>query len=461
MADALNPYMAGRQMGVGRQYAPIQSGGGMSAAQFMAANQANALTPRQTMGRNVEMIDIDPAVDIRRTAENNRLDLRARMDNDARARDARLNREFQGKENEASRALQAEQNRLEREQNLLLQERNQSFEKWMQSDRQNFQGGQNDLNRAHEVSLVNQRLQGDLQKIGIQNDFAEKITILEGDIRSAQTDKELEAKFKMLDKEIEQQNKDLDARISMFNKEQERIQSEGAANRKSQESMQTERIEATSREGELNRQSTEKINSENNNNRLLVERMGQLGQMERLKEELTFKREEMNSLKELKKAELDDKYSNSQAFGATVARQNERWDKWDIGGGRESFRRSVEDQFFNEQGIGIIAGLTGGTGAIDAGDGKTIEPMKRGRDGKEYLNPLWVSKAKQLMQTDNNAKASYYGAVTQRVNERESSLFKTWSAYQDAAARNGIPVQSVNPLTPNPTSTPPIPNKVY
>ena len=46
----------------------------------------NPLTPRQTRGQNVSVNQFDPAVDIRRNEENNRLDLRADMNNRASAR---------------------------------------------------------------------------------------------------------------------------------------------------------------------------------------------------------------------------------------------------------------------------------------------------------------------------------------------------------------------------------------
>ena len=218
MQNALNPYMQGRQAGMARPYAQIQSGGKVGVDALMAARQANAITPTVTQGRNVQMVNIDPARDIRANTDANRLDLRARMNNDATMdmetlrqdrSDSRSasNNEFSATENALNRTAQADEAEATRANTRVLQKGLFSH--------QSSEGG---LDRTHSLSIEDKRLANALKLAGVNSDNAIEIATIRGGIAIAQTTAELgmrseEAaqRFKIVRKELKDRKAQSDA----------------------------------------------------------------------------------------------------------------------------------------------------------------------------------------------------------------------------------------------------------
>lgn len=454
--NALNPYMQGRQAGTARPYAPIQAGGKIGVDALMAARQANAITPTVTQGRNVQKINIDPARDIRATGDANRLDLRARMNNDATmdmeamrqtSQDARAltNNEFTAGQNNLNRKLEKQQLEAQHENNRLLQK---------------GQFSENQKDRTFEASESDKRIDADLERLGISNTHAkdmqglditsrEKMTYAELNTRVGIANKQLDLQLKELNEKIALEEKKLTSQETQSDKDRTSRENMQGKEIKSAEGMQDERIESAEGEGNANRKTQEDINSANNANRVAVGKQSDLASLNRMKEELTFKRSELKAMQDIKKAERDDKFAQGQAFGATVARKNEDWSKWQTQGKAE-YRQSAEDSYMNKFGVGAIQTIqNGGDGTIDTPNGP-LKPMIPDRTGQMIINPAWVNVARNKILQDPTQRSTYAAEVDRRVDRRDEANYRIWEAYQTTSARNGIPTQSTTPLTPSP-----------
>ena len=482
MSNALNPYMQGKQAGMARPYAQIQSGGKVGVDALMAARQANAMTPTVTQGRNVQMVNIDPARDIRATADANRLDLRARMNNDAamdmeayrqQSSDARAltNNEFNAEQNSLNRELDRQQLEAQLENNRILQ-----------AGQQEYQGREKQLDREFEASESDKRIGANLEALGISNEHAKVMQGLDISSREKMTFEELNTRVDLANKEIALKEKEIQSRITMLEKELKVRVSEGKANRKSDKDLQDARITSGEKEGAANRASAEKegaanrdtqvqindskitssekintannqtqedINTANNQNRLDVGKQSQLASIKEAQENLKFKREELQAMKDLKKAERDDKYAQSQAFGSTVARANERWTKWQTQG-REEYRRQRENAYMNKYGMQAIQAITGGRDGSIKTESGMLRPTKPDRNGNEVMNEVWVERARSMILMDATQRSSYSAEVDRAVEQRDQANYRMWEAYQTTSAKAGIPTQSLTPLTPNP-----------
>ena len=458
MANALNPYMQGRQMGMNRPYAQINSGGKVGVDQLMAARQANAINPTVTQGRNVQMVNIDPAKDIRASADANRLDLRARMNNDAamdmerfrqQTMDERalFNNQFTAEQNELNRELQKRQLDATLENNRLLQD-----------SKQTFQGKESQKQREFLASESDKKIGADMEALGMRNDFAMKLAEFEGGIRTAINDKQLSTQVSLAEKEIALKEKEIQSRITMLEKELSVKVSEGDKNRKADKELQDARIASGEKEGAANRKTQTDINTANNQNRLAVGKQSQLASLNELKENLAFKRQELKAMQDMKQAELDDKYAQSQAFGATVARANENWQKWETQG-KADYRKQKENAYMNKYGMQAIQAIQGGgDGSIQTQSG-VLQPTIQDRNGNEVMNPQWVERARSMILMDATQRSVYSAEVDRAVEQRDQANYRIWEAYQTTSAKAGIPTQSTTPLTPGNSGI--NPNKVY
>lgn len=493
MQNALNPYMQGRQAGMARPYAQIQSGGKIGVDALMAARQANAITPTVTQGRNVQMVDIDPARDIRATADANRLDLRARMNNDAtmdmesyrqQSQDARAltNNEFNAEQNALNRELSRKQLEAQLENNRILQD-----------TRLLSEGKEKQLDREFQASESDKRIGANLEALGISNEHAKVMQGLDINSREKMTFEELNTRVDLANKEIALKEKEIQSRITMLEKELNVRVSEGDKSRASEKELQDARIASGEKEGAANRASAEKegaanratqvqinaskitssekindannqtqrdITTANNQNRLDVGKQSQLASLREVQENLKFKRDELQAMKDIKKAERDDKYAQSQAFGSTVARANEVWNKWQTQG-REDYRAQRENAYMNKYGAQAIMEIEGGgDGSIKTESG-VLRPTKPDRNGNEVMNEVWIERARSMILMDPTQRSRYSAEVDRAVDERDRANHRIWEAYQTTSAKAGIPTQSLTPLTPNPGGAPINPNKVY
>lgn len=445
-------------MGMNRPYAQIQSGGKVGVDQLMAARQANAITPTVTQGRNVQMVDIDPAKDIRANAEANRLDLRARMNNDAnmdmeRFRQntmderALVNNQFTAEQNDLNRELQKRQLDAQLENNRLLQD-----------SKQTFQGEESEKQRNFLATESDKKLAADMEALGIRNEHALTMQGLDISSREKLTFEELNTRVDIANKEITLREKEIQSRITMLEKELNVKVSEGDKDRKAEKENQTARIESAEKEGAANRETQTDLNTANNQNRLDVGKQSQLASLKELQQNLKFKRDELKAMKDIKKAERDDKYAQSQAFGATVARANENWQKWETQG-KADYRTQKEEAYMNKYGVQAIVEIqNGGDGSIITESG-TLSPTKPDRNGNEVMNEQWIERARSMILMDATQRSVYSAEVDRAVEKRDETNYNIWAAYQTTSARNGIPTQSLTPLTPG--NSPINPNKVY
>jgi hypothetical protein len=236
----------------------------------MAARQANAMTPTVTQGRNVQMVNIDPARDIRATADANRLDLRARMNNDAamdmeayrqQSSDARAltNNEFNAEQNSLNRELDRQQLEAQLENNRILQ-----------AGQQEYQGREKQLDREFEASESDKRIGANLEALGISNEHAKVMQGLDISSREKMTFEELNTRVDLANKEIALKEKEIQSRITMLEKELKVRVSEGKANRKSDKDLQDARITSGEKEGAANRASAEKEGAANRDTQVQI-----------------------------------------------------------------------------------------------------------------------------------------------------------------------------------------------
>jgi hypothetical protein len=360
---------------------------------------------------------------------------------------ALVNNQFTSEQNDLNRELQKRQLDAQLENNRLLQK-----------GQQEFQGQESQKQRNFLATESDKKIASDMEALGIRNEHASAMQGLDISSREKLTFEELNTRVDIANKEIALREKEIQSRISMLEKELNVKASEGDKNRQAEKENQAARIASGEKEGAANRKTQTDLNTANNQNRLDVGKQSQLASLKELQQNLKFKRDELQAMKDIKKAERDDKYAQSQAFGSTVARANETWQKWETQG-KADFRTQKENAYMNKYGMQAIQAIQGGgDGAIQTESG-VLQPTIQDRNGNEVMNPQWIERARSMILMDATQRSVYSAEVDRAVEKRDETNYNIWAAYQTTSAKAGIPTQSTTPLTPG--SSPINPNKVY
>lgn len=421
MQNALNPYMQGRQAGMARPYAQIQSGGKIGVDALMAARQANAITPTVTQGRNVQMVDIDPARDIRATADANRLDLRARMNNDAA-----MDMESYRQQSQDARALtnnefNAEQNRLNRELDERQLEAQLANTRVLQKGLFSQQSGESQKDRTHSLSIEDKRLANALQIAGVNSENAIELATIRGGIAIAQTTAELGQRAAEAAQRFKVARKELKARKSQSDADRTSRESVAEADRSAA-------LQGTAMRGAYSM-------------------AGKAMDFEIAEAELAWRERMFNAEHKLKKREFKLKEGARDNFAESAGAVVAEYDKWQSTGSK-TMTEDLRNQWVRTHGLSYArqGNLEGGVNLKDA-QGNTVTPFtgKSGKLDQNWVNALFAS-------LDDNAKSHYSSSVTDVVTARDREFSNLLMRYLGSAAASGasvnIPPNSLQPKQP-------------
>lgn len=432
MQNALNPYMQGRQAGMARPYAQIQSGGKIGVDTLMAARQANAITPTVTQGRNVQMVNIDPARDIRATADANRLDLRARMNNDAA-----MDMEAYRQESQDARALTnneftREQNKLNRELDKRQLEAQLDNTRVLQKGLFSQQSAESELDRTHSLSVEDKRLASALKIAGVNSENAIELAGIRGGIAIAQTTAELGQRA------VEAKEK-----FTIMRKELRDRKAESKADRTSRETQAG--ADRTSRETQAEADRNAAL--QGTAMRGAYSMAGKAMDLEMAEKELDWREKMFDAEHKLKKREFklkeDARDNFAESAGAVVA----EYDKWQRTGSK-TMTEDLRNQWVRSHGISYArqSNIMGGVNLEDA-NGNTVTPFT-GKSGK--LDQNWVNALFATL--DDNARSHYSSSVTDVVTARDREFQTLLMRYLGSAATSGtsvnIPPNSLQPRQP-------------
>jgi hypothetical protein len=421
MSNALNPYMQGKQAGMARPYAQIQSGGKVGVDALMAARQANAMTPTVTQGRNVQMVNIDPARDIRATADANRLDLRARMNNDAA-----MDMEAYRQQSSDARALTnneftAEQNKLNRELDEQQLEAQLANTRVLQGALFNQQSGESQKDRLHSLSIEDKRLANTLQIAGVNSENAIELATIRGGIAIAQTTAELGQRAAEAAQRFKVARKELKARKDQSDADRTSRESEAAADRSAS-------LQGIAMRGAYSM-------------------AGKAMDFEIAEAELEWREKMFNAEHTLKKREFKLKETARDAFSDSAGAVVAEYDKWQSTGSK-TMTENLRNQWVRTHGVNYArqGNLEGGVNLKDA-QGNILTPFtgKSGRLDQKWVNALFAS-------LDDNAKSHYSSSVTDVVTARDREFSNLLMRYLGSAAASGtsvnIPPNSLQPRQP-------------
>lgn len=435
MSNALNPFMAGRQMGVSRPYAQIKAGGGMSPAQFNALNLSNTINPRQVQLVQSQFQNIDPASDVRRQYVEDRSDLRQNMINQANALEGDKQRDFQAEQGALNRASTEKLTDAQLRNAIALEDLRIAGRKDLQDDAQAF-------TLTRDQKLADQQL----KLAGVNNEARFRIAQFNGEISRANTTDTLRSLESRHSQTIDVQLKDLNQRLvevkakiassekiaSDRNETQKEI---ATAGNESRERMATQSVTAQKEIAAAGNESREKIAE----GRLEAERARiQLGI-----DELTHRKNIDGHNINIKKAELElrenaQQYSQAQRiqFGQDVARAQQEYADF-RNNKLPRIREQKRDQWIRDNGFAIANANP--EAFVDADGNKLRERI--GASGR--MNPLWMRKVMEITSGDQYYSASFKASVDDYIQKLESEHLSILAGYQRFAASAGIPMQPI------------------
>ena len=400
--NALSPFMQGRSMGVTRPYTPIQSGGQMSTEALMAYNNANALRPTQTQGRNNTLVNVDPAFDIRANSEANRMDLREKMSQDASMARELSRQEHGASEGVLNRAAQQDATNAQMAHTQAMQDAMLTFRgQEGQAGRTHEKGLQDDAIASREKIALDETAKR-LELAGLNNTAAKELAGIRGSWSRATNWDSVNANYQQGMARIKAMEKDTDNR-----------------NERAKEQLEWEK----------------KV-------------YGWDYHHEKAKYDDSEK-----GRKEFAKT------------AGQVWKEYQDWTNPPAGGGKSGMQRFRDDAnkwWFENEGLGHVIRInqtTGGTGAAlkkldSAGQEVFVEPTIKDANGNSKPNPEWIRMAKQLVLSDPNGAIAWTQSVDQRVKDRDTAMLQNLVRFQGAAANAGIGIQtpgssSATPLIPS------------
>lgn len=413
--NALNPYMQGRQMGMNRPYAPIQAGAKVGVDQLMANRQANALTPTRTQGQNTQLVNIDPAKDIRATADANRLDLRAQMNNDAamdterfrqETMDARAirNNEFTEEQNKLNRELERQQLEAQLDNQRIMQEALFKSREELQDDAQDFQ-----------MSIEEKRLANSLKLAGVNSKNAIELAQIRGGFQIAATTAELG-----------QRAEEAREKIKIMRAELKQKKESAEADRKAM--LQGKVIDQSAATGRT------------------------AMQIEMAEKELDWQQKMFEAEQKLASSKLEQQTTDRKEFSKNVGQVADEYAKWKATG-LQAMRKDLQESWVKSMGASFAIK---NPELFIKGDPPVQIPMRSGRS--KTLNQEWVNTL--MANLDDGHKQHFYENVEKVVSERDAEFYKLVLNYMGVLSRGGIPFNlSPNALqpqtTPQPTSPAP------
>ena len=362
----------------------------------------NPLTPRQTRGQNVSVNQFDPAVDIRRNEENNRLDLRADMNNRASALEGDRQRAFLSKEGQANREATRELTEAKNRNAIALEKLGIAGRKDLQTSQQEF-----------TLKIEDKRLANSLKLAGVNADNAIELAQIKGGFQMAATTAELEQRaaeaeqrFKIMRDELKQKKEEAEKdRTAML---------QGKA-----------------------------IDQAGANGRTAM-------QIEMAEKELAWQEKMFNAEHKLAKDRFDQQTEDRQAFGKNVGQVMDEYNKWKSSG-MKVMRKDLRDNWVQTMGLSFALQNQQIFQKVQP-DGSTLTiPMRSGRS--KTLNNEWVE---TLMANLSPAMLAHFEQnVEEVVVQRDKDFFGLLSRYMGVAATGGLPFNPTpNALQPSQTSNP-------
>lgn len=375
----------------------------LDARSQMAYLMNNPLTPRQTRGQNVSVNRFDPAQDIRRNEENNRLDLRADMNNRAVAEQNRLTRDFQAKQGELNRAATERNTEAQLENARVLQEGLLQSRKELQDDQQEFQLEQEDKRLANSLKLAGVNAENAIELAQIKGGFQMAATTAE----LAQRASEAEQRFKIMRDELKQKKEEAEKdRTAML---------QGKA-----------------------------IDQAGANARTAM-------QIEMAEKELDWQEKMFKAEHKLAKDRFNQQTEDRQAFGKNVGQVMDEYNKWKTSG-MKVMRKDLRDNWVKTMGLSFALQNQQIFQKVQP-DGSTLTiPMQTGGRVRK-LNDEWVE---TLLANLSPAMLRHFEQnVDEVVVQRDKDFFGLLSRYMGVAATGGLPFNPTpNALQPSQTSNP-------